>query len=559
MPRRSKKRSAALSSSTVTVTEGNSGRRRSVNESKQQLCQLLDSRISEHERRRRRNDDHDDVEVKGVSKTVAHGDQHVGSFKDEKLLKSMLFPVLKKFGVTTDVKEETSDDNHNNSNTKGQGSIEPVVYSGEAETKKVTTLRDEADGSGANNGEHPSRRQLRKQNKPQLAYLKASVTHPEVIEWYDCDADYPYLLAAIKSSKNVVGVPRHWQMKREYLSGRSLLSKRPFELPDIIKQTDIEQMRVTLPNQISEDGTTVTAGVDINGREEPKSLKEMSRARVRPKLASLDLDYRKLYDIFFKLGAEWKPDLMLPFGDLYYENRNMLEEGQWKRIVREKKPGVLSQGLREALGLDDGQLPLWCMAMAKAGLPPSYPDLRICCLNWDIKNMKGDVYGDLPSARIGNSGGRHRYFGTLISFEEPDAALEDYLDIPLETQGQDGFEESTTQQQQQQQQELDLTTDSNSLAENVVPIREFVQESSERGVHPTKDTEEDSEEHQLYKVLEEPPTGVQQQVYNNAAEVLGQYNKTGHKRGPAANDKEPEVKRPKHTPTDEETLERFKF
>ena len=50
-----------------------------------------------------------------------------------------------------------------------------------------------------------------------------------------------------------------------------------------------------------------------------------------------------------------------------------------------------------------------------------------------------------------------------------------------------------------------------------------------------------------------------QQVYTNAAEVLGQYSKTGRKHGLTADDKEPEVKRPKHTPTDEETLERFKF
>ena len=547
MARRSKKRSAALSSSTVTVTEGKSGRRRSINEGKLQLCQLLDSRISEREKEN--DDDKNKNKNNKVLKAVARGTQLNDSFKDEKLLRSMLFPVLKKFGVMSDVKGEAPNDNNNsNNNSVRQRSTKPVVYSGEAETRAVTTLNDEVDSFEADNGEYLSRRQLRKQNKPQLAHLKASVTHPEVIEWYDCDADYPYLLAAIKSSKNVVGVPRHWQMKREYLSGRSLLSKRPFELPDIIKQTDIEQMRVTLPNQISEDGATA------DGSEEPKSLKEMSRARVRPKLASLDLDYRKLYDIFFKLGAEWKPDLMLPFGDLYYENRNMSEEGQWRRIVREKRPGFISQGLREALGLDDGQLPPWCTAMAKVGLPPGYPDLRICGLNWDIKNMKGNVYGDLPSSRKSTSGGRHHYFGALISFGEPDAALEDYLDIPSENKGQDGLEESTTQQQ-----ESDRRTDSNlKPAENVIPMAEFIQDSSENGLHPHRDTEEDSEEHQLYKVLEESQMGAQQ-VYTNAAEVLGQYSKTGRKHGLAADDKEPEVKRPKHTPTDEETLERFKF
>lgn len=256
-----------------------------------------------------------------------------------------------------------------------------------------------ADGS---NGKQLSDRKRRKLAKPSLSTLKSSTPYPEIIEWYDCDAHYPYLLATIKTSKNVVPIPGHWQMKREYLSGRSLLEKRPFELPEIIKQTDIEQMRNTLPTDGGDN-------LDI-------SLKEASRARAQPKLGSLDIDYRKLYDVFFKLGAHWKPDILLPFGDLYYENRNLYEEAQWKKTVKEKTPGKISSELREIMKLPEGQLPPWCMKMKNIGMPPGYPTLKIAGLNWEIENLKGDVYGEL--AVPNNFKNKSRLFGTILELED---------------------------------------------------------------------------------------------------------------------------------------------
>lgn len=251
-------------------------------------------------------------------------------------------------------------------------------------------------------GKKLSNRKLRKLAKPSLSTLKISTPYPQIIEWYDCDAHYPYLLASIKTTKNVVPIPGHWQMKREYLSGRSLLEKRPFELPEIIKQTDIEQMRKTLPN----DG-------DDNG---DLSLKEVSRARAQPKLGSLDIDYRKLYDVFFKLGAHWKPDILLPFGDLYYENRNLYEEAQWKKTVKEKTPGKISSELREIMKLPEGQLPPWCMKMKNMGMPPGYPTLKIAGLNWEIENLNGNVYGELAAPN--NSRNKIRLFGTILELED---------------------------------------------------------------------------------------------------------------------------------------------
>lgn len=321
-----------------------------------------------------------------------------GIRKDEKL-EEMFADVLKKF----DTEEKTAQLN--------------VVDKGDVVTRHETLEKDNDSNKISDNAvtdeSGPSRRQQKKLNKPTLAKLKTSVIHPEVIEWYDCDANYPWLLASIKSSKNVVPVPSHWQLKREYLSGRSLLSKKPFELPGIMKLTDIEQMRSTLPTNENETND--------------KSLKELSRARVQPKLGSLDIDYRKMYNIFFKLGANWKPDLLLPFGDMYYENRALADESHWNKIVKEKVPGKLSTELRTIIGMNEGQLPPWCAAMNEVGLPPSYPDMKIAGLNWDISNMKGDTYAKVTNPiKTSKNKNKNEYFGTIITFGKADLLEEVY-------------------------------------------------------------------------------------------------------------------------------------
>ncbi|CAI4048771.1 U2 snRNP complex subunit CUS1 SKDI_13G3700 [Saccharomyces kudriavzevii IFO 1802] len=270
------------------------------------------------------------------------------------------------------------------------------------------SVKDEVEDSPLEGDEeHFSVRKRRKMEKPSLSQLKSQVPYPQIIEWYDCDAHYPFLLASIKCTKNVIPVPNHWQSKKEYLSGRSLLGKRPFELPDIIKKTDIEQMRSTLPQ-------------DVPDAQDEKSLKEVSRARVQPKMGTLDLDYKKLHDVFFKIGANWKPDHLLSFGDVYYENRNLFEEANWKRMVDRNRPGKISQELRTIMNLQEGQLPPWCMRMKDIGLPTGYTDLKIAGLNWDITNLKGEVYGKIiPHSQSKPRKQARNYFGALISFETP--------------------------------------------------------------------------------------------------------------------------------------------
>lgn len=357
-----------------------------------------------------------------------------------------------------------------------------------------------------------SKSRLRKLNKPSLIDLKSIVTHPEVIEWFDCDAPFPQLNTIMKSSKNVVPVPSHWQLKREYLSGRSLLNKKPFELPDIMKQTNIEEMRSTLPE--AED-------------QVEESLKETSRARVQPKLGTLDIDFKKLYDIFFKLGATWKPDLLLSFGDLYYENRNLTDESQWRTMKKSVRPGKLSSGLREALGLQPGQLPPWCSKMQKLGMPPSYPGMKVAGLNWDIQYLKGDIYGKVPRATK-EKRGRTQNFGQILNFEE-ESSDEDEPEEPEQS------EEDTKELQDE--------------------MREAITEI-EVAKHDKKlsETTENDEGKQLYTVLKETTT--QSSLGTTKAYAIpGHSNeepvlKTSQKLEDGAQESEDE---------DEDDLKKFKF
>lgn len=80
-------------------------------------------------------------------------------------------------------------------------------------------------------------------NKLSIAELKAIVRKPEVVEWNDVSSSDPRLLVNIKSSRNVVPVPSHWSLKREYLSSKRGVEKAGFALPKFIAETGIADMR----------------------------------------------------------------------------------------------------------------------------------------------------------------------------------------------------------------------------------------------------------------------------------------------------------------------------
>uniref|UniRef100_A0A0K0CU00 PSP domain-containing protein n=1 Tax=Angiostrongylus cantonensis TaxID=6313 RepID=A0A0K0CU00_ANGCA len=273
------------------------------------------------------------------------------------------------------------------------------------------------------NEEKLSRRKLRLAMQPSIAKLKESTRRPDVVEWADVTSRDPFMLVALKSYRNTVPVPRHWNAKRKYLSGKRGFERPPFELPDFIKRTGIQDMREALWE-----------------KEENQNLKSKMRERARPKLGKIDIDYQKLHDAFFKWQT--KP-FMTMMGELYYEGKEV------ETLMKDKKPGNLSDELRIALGMPVGPNahkfpPPWLIAMQRYGPPPSYPNIRIAGLNAPIpegcafgyhaggwgkppvddygKPLYGDVFGQVEpedETRI-----ERRYWGEIGSDDDSDEESE---------------------------------------------------------------------------------------------------------------------------------------
>ncbi|CAK8688500.1 unnamed protein product [Clavelina lepadiformis] len=208
-----------------------------------------------------------------------------------------------------------------------------------------------------------SKKKLRRMNRLSVAELKQLVIRPDVVEMHDVTAQDPKLLVHLKATRNSVNVPRHWCFKRKYLQGKRGFEKPPFDLPECIKNTGIMEMRQALQE-----------------KEDQRTLKSKMREKVRPKMGKIDIDYQKLHDAFFRYLT--KPKMTI-HGDLYYEGK------EFETRLKEKKPGILSDNLRIALGMPvgDGALkipPPWLIAMQRYGPPPSYPNLKIPGLNCPI-------------------------------------------------------------------------------------------------------------------------------------------------------------------------------
>ncbi|KAF2443818.1 DUF382-domain-containing protein [Karstenula rhodostoma CBS 690.94] len=196
-----------------------------------------------------------------------------------------------------------------------------------------------------------SKKQRKQMNKMTVAQLKASVTKPELVEWTDPTSSDPRLLIAIKGYKNVVPVPNHWSLKREYLSSKRGIEKPPFALPKFIQETGISEMREAVLEKQAE-----------------MTLKQKQRERVQGKLGKFDMDYGKLYDAFFR--RQTKPE-MTRYGEVYYEGK------EFETNLVHLKPGVLSEELKDALGMGPGQPPPWLINQQRFGPPPSYPSLKV--------------------------------------------------------------------------------------------------------------------------------------------------------------------------------------
>lgn len=200
-----------------------------------------------------------------------------------------------------------------------------------------------------------SKKKRKELNKLSVAELKSMVRKPELVEWTDASAQDPKLLVHIKEYRNVVPVPTHWSLKREYLSSKRGVEKAPFSLPKFIQETGIAEMRDA-----------------VLEKQDQATLKQKQRERVQPKMGRLDIDYQKLYEAFFRFQT--KPELTR-YGEVYYEGK------EYETNLRHLRPGELSDELKEALNIPPGAPPPWLINQQRFGPPPSYPALKIPGLN----------------------------------------------------------------------------------------------------------------------------------------------------------------------------------
>ncbi len=66
-----------------------------------------------------------------------------------------------------------------------------------------------------------------------------------------------------------------------------------------------------------------------------------------------------------------RPPPLTAMGELYYEGK------EYEAKLANVRPGILSEALREALGMAEGAPPPWLINMQRYGPPPSYPSLKI--------------------------------------------------------------------------------------------------------------------------------------------------------------------------------------
>jgi len=154
----------------------------------------------------------------------------------------------------------------------------------------------------------------------------------------------------------MIRVPSHWGTKRDYLASKRGVAKQPYELPSFIRDTGIQEMRNPYDTQT-------------------QSLRQKMRERVQGKLGKLDVDYQKLHDAFFRYQT--KPPLSV-YGEVYYEGK------EFETNFKHKRPGEISNELKEALNIPPGAPPPWLINMQRFGPPPSFPNLKIPGLNAPI-------------------------------------------------------------------------------------------------------------------------------------------------------------------------------
>ena len=250
---------------------------------------------------------------------------------------------------------------------------------------------------GAKKKKKYTKKERKQMKREKIAVLKQLVDRPDVVDVHDVNASDPGLLVHLKSLRNTVPVPRHWSQRRKYLQGKRGIEKPPFELPGTCASESRRCAHDAMPMLRAYYDDVIRSLVDfikatgiatirqaIIDKEEQMKAKQKQRERVSGKMGKIDIDYQVLYDAFFRFQT--KPKLSI-HGDLYYEGK------EFEVNMKERKPGVLSRELKEALGMGDLMPPPWLKNMQRFGPPPSYPNLIIPGLN--APPPPGCAFGDL--------------------------------------------------------------------------------------------------------------------------------------------------------------------
>ncbi|KAL4734611.1 hypothetical protein BDV11DRAFT_174589 [Aspergillus similis] len=275
-----------------------------------------------------------------------------------------------------------------------------------------------------------SNRKRKELNKLSVAELKAMVRKPELVEWTDTSAPDPRLLVHIKAHRNVVPVPSHWSLKREYLSSKRGIEKAPFSLPKFIQETGISEMR--------------DAALE---KQEQATLKQKQRERVQPKMGRLDIDYQKLYEAFFRFQT--KPELTR-YGEVYYEGK------EFETNQRHLRPGELSSELKEALNMPPGAPPPWLINQQRYGPPPSYPALKIPGLN--APPPPGAMWGYHPGGYGKPPVDEHNrplYGGDIFGVLQPQQTMQQGEPVERDLWGELQEPELSDEESEDEEEELD--------------------------------------------------------------------------------------------------------
>ena len=195
--------------------------------------------------------------------------------------------------------------------------------------------------------------------KPKLITLKLIAQNPSLVGIDDVNSPCPFIYTSLKSLACFVPVSPFWAMRKGKLKRLPFNFRPEYKLPPNVASTRIAQTRA-----LSKE----------NAISAPK--KRVKLSRLQPIIGQLNVSYSDMHDCFFKLT--YTP----PLSRLGEYPQAFFERTRSQQTLSSGNPGVISEKLREALGMATDTQPLpFLKTMQKIGLPPGYPGLLVPGIN----------------------------------------------------------------------------------------------------------------------------------------------------------------------------------